>query len=239
MSLFSSEESERRSFSDVIKENRLSRIATDLEDQTLSQSVYNAIIGGVVLYGIIINYLICKYFDMSEMTNPIPLFIFYFIFCIAGTLIVNYSHNPLLSFLGYNMIVVPMGFVISVAVNIYAEIDPSIVTSAVFYTGVVTILVVLAAVIFPQFFSRLGSALLVGLTVALIFSLFSFIIKLSFLTYIFALIFALYIGYDFYRSQQYSYTIDNAIDSATDIYVDIMNLFIRLLSIIARAKSKD
>jgi len=223
------------SFSDKIKENRLARYTADLETKVISKYAYNSIIGGVVLYGLLINYFLCKYIDITSIGNPIGLLIGYVVFCIAGTLIVNYSSNPLLSFLGYNMIVVPMGLVVSLCVNVYAEIDPTIVTQAVFYTGVVTILMIMAAIIFPNFFSRIGTALLVGLVITLIFSIFSFIIHLSFLTYIFAAIFSLYIGYDFYRSQSYEYTVDNAIDSATDIYIDIINLFLRLLAIFARS----
>ncbi len=49
-------------------------------------------------------------------------------------------------------------------------------------------------------------------------------------------LFSLYIGYDIYRSQQFPMTVDNAVDSALDIYLDIANLFIRLLSIMGRRK---
>ena len=52
-------------------------------------------------------------------------------------------------------------------------------------------------------------------------------------------IFALYIGFDIYRSQQFEKTVDNAVDCALDIYLDIANLFIRLLSIIAKSKRRD
>ncbi len=44
----------------------------------------------------------------------------------------------------------------------------------------------------------------------------------------------MYIGYDIYRSQQYPKTLDNAVDSALDIYMDIANLFIRILSILGK-----
>ena len=49
-------------------------------------------------------------------------------------------------------------------------------------------------------------------------------------------LFSLYIGYDVYRSQQFVKTVDNAVDSALDIYLDIANLFIRLLEILGRRK---
>ena len=55
----------------------------------------------------------------------------------------------------------------------------------------------------------------------------------------FVIIFSLYIAHDFSVAQMYPKTIDNAVDSALDIYLDIINLFIRILSIIARSKNND
>ena len=49
-----------------------------------------------------------------------------------------------------------------------------------------------------------------------------------------AVIFALYIGYDWVKAQQYVHTLDNAVDSALDIYMDIINLFLRVLMILGR-----
>ena len=52
-------------------------------------------------------------------------------------------------------------------------------------------------------------------------------------------LFSLYIGYDIYRSQQYPKTLDNAVDSALDIYMDIANLFMRILSILGDSRSSN
>ena len=49
-------------------------------------------------------------------------------------------------------------------------------------------------------------------------------------------LFSLYIGYDIYRSQQFAKTVDNAVDCALDIYLDVANLFIRLLQILGHRK---
>jgi FtsH-binding integral membrane protein len=46
--------------------------------------------------------------------------------------------------------------------------------------------------------------------------------------------FCLYIGYDVHRSQQFAKTLDNAVDCALDIYLDIANLFLRLLRLLSR-----
>ena len=52
--------------------------------------------------------------------------------------------------------------------------------------------------------------------------------------WLFVILFSGYIGYDVARSQAFPKTLDNAVDSALDIYLDIINLFIRLLSILSR-----
>ena len=49
-------------------------------------------------------------------------------------------------------------------------------------------------------------------------------------------VFSLYIGYDVYRSQQFPKTVDNAVDCALDIYMDIANLFLRILQILGKRK---
>ena len=51
-------------------------------------------------------------------------------------------------------------------------------------------------------------------------------------------IFSLYIGYDYQRAQFYPPTVDNAVDCALDIYLDIINLFLDILRILARS-SRD
>ena len=51
-----------------------------------------------------------------------------------------------------------------------------------------------------------------------------------------AYIFSLYIGFDWSRAQVMSKTLDNAVDAAVQIYLDIINLFIRLLKIMGKKK---
>lgn len=53
-----------------------------------------------------------------------------------------------------------------------------------------------------------------------------------------AIIFSLYIGYDCWKSQKYVKTVDNAIDSAIDVYLDIINLFLEILTIMINFKNR-
>ncbi len=49
-----------------------------------------------------------------------------------------------------------------------------------------------------------------------------------------AIIFTLYIGHDWHVAQSYPKTLDNAIDSACDLYIDLVNLLLDVLNIIDR-----
>ena len=51
---------------------------------------------------------------------------------------------------------------------------------------------------------------------------------------LFVLIFSGYIGYDWARANRLPKTLDNAIDSAAALYLDIINLFLRLLRLMRR-----
>ncbi|HCA63484.1 MAG TPA: hypothetical protein DEP73_05025, partial [Pseudomonas sp.] len=48
------------------------------------------------------------------------------------------------------------------------------------------------------------------------------------------LIFCGYVGVDWGRANQIPKTLDNAIDSAAALYMDIINLFLRILRILGR-----
>jgi len=54
--------------------------------------------------------------------------------------------------------------------------------------------------------------------------------------WIVVLIFCGYIGYDWGRANNIPRTVDNAVDSAAELYMDIINLFLRILRILGRRK---
>ena len=205
----------------------------------VSTRVYNAVIVGVLLWGLLVNVLLCVFVgDAFRYVNPLVFLIAYFACCFGGISIARRSTNPFVSFLGYNMVVVPLGLVISASVYAYGGIDSKVVTDAFIYTMLITVGMAGAAVAMPELFSRLGGALigvLIGLIVAEVVLLL-FGVRQEITDWIAAGLFSLYIGYDLYRSQQFEKTVDNAVDCALDLYLDIANLFIRILSIMGRRR---
>jgi FtsH-binding integral membrane protein len=63
-----------------------------------------------------------------------------------------------------------------------------------------------------------------------------FLFKRSFtiVDWIAAGIFSLYIAYDYARAQLIPKTVDNAVDVCIALYLDVINLFIRIASIMSR-----
>jgi FtsH-binding integral membrane protein len=84
----------------------------------------------------------------------------------------------------------------------------------------------LLATIFPSLFEGLGVSLSISLTVGIIVS---FFVNSSQLDWIFVILFALYVGYDWTMAQEDEPKLSNAIMHAANLYLDIVNLFTRML----------
>ena len=204
----------------------------------ISKTAYNAIIGAVLLWGLLINYLLCwkvgPFYNLFPNMNPVVFLIGYVVLVLVGIGITVKAKNPLISFLGYNLVVIPFGIAIATIVESYGGISSNVVTQAFLYTLLTAIGILATVIVFPKAFEKIGSALgiaLLGLIIAEILMLI-FHVNQIWTSWLAAGLFSLYLGYDIYRSQQYPMTIKNAVASALDIYMDLANLFIRILEIL-------
>ena len=150
---------------------------------------------------------------------------------------VNNNDSALLSFLGYNLVLVPFGVVLGPMLNHY---HLNVIEEAFGLTAAVTFVMGLIGTLFPQFFSKLGAALLLSLFVLLMVRIAQMFIpalsNLGLIDYIAAGIFSLYIAYDMSRAHQVTKTFGNAILISVDLYLDIVNLFISILDIISSSE---
>lgn len=213
------------------------------EDTILDDRTYNMALGGSVMYGLILNIVICitlgSRLTVAVYKDPliaIYLFIGYIVCSIVGVMMSSKSKSPVISFIGYNLVAVPIGLVLSLTVNAYvASGAGDIVVQAIVYTAIISGCMIVLSIAFPNFFSGIGKLLLgclIGLIIAGLVSIFLFPGAYNIITWVGAVVFALYIGYDYWRAQQFPKTLDNAIDCSLDIYLDIINLFIRILRIL-------
>ncbi|MFZ3503659.1 Bax inhibitor-1 family protein [Vibrio harveyi] len=209
---------------------------TNNGEQEISSRLYNFTIGAVLCWGFWINWLMVGNIPVESIAaiNPWVFFIGYFASCFFGVYLFSKSSNPLVSFVGYNFVVVPFGLIINLVVSRY---DPSLVLSAIKVTGLVTGMMMLLGTIFPAFFQRIAGVLTIALVVVLVvefFQIFILGIHQEWIDWAVVILFCGYIGYDWGRANQIPKTMDNAVDSAAALYMDIINLFLRILRIMGR-----
>lgn len=214
------------------------RLDFRLSDSFVSEKTYNLIIGAMLLWGFGLNYLMVTLWSDAILSwfstvNPFVFLICYILCVIVGSLLIHKT-GSVGSFTGYTMIAAPIGILLCAYID---GISVDIVQSAVLVTAIVTLGFMILATIFPDTFLRMGRMLFYSLLflvvaellTALFFKRFPMIYE-----WLGVGLFSLYIGYDWSVANHRSLTVDNAIDSAAELYLDIINLFIRILSIMAR-----
>lgn len=217
------------------KEERLNSGMTD----AISSRKYNAIMCLTLMWGFLVNAVMVEYLSIPVMNLVVKMgglgfFLAYLGCAIVGILLSAKSSNPFISFLGYNLLVLPMGVVLCVLIP---GMPVQIVTKALLLTGIVTATMTLLGLVKPELFLGLGRTLFIALLVGIVAELvatFAFHYTGAAFDWLFVILFSGYIGYDVARSQAYPKTVDNAVDCALDIYLDIIYIFIRLLSLLSR-----
>lgn len=196
----------------------------------LNNKQYNIIIGLILLWGFAVNAIMCVFFQDVFLTwNTTTVLIGYFVAAIIGICMSTFSDNPIVSFMGYNLVVLPIGVVLSISVKDYYV---SSIVQAFILTTLITVLMIIISTIKPEIFESLGSTLFICLSGVIVLELIMMIIGVSatqWWDWVVALLFCGYIGYDWSKAQEKDRTLDNAVDSAVDLYLDIINLFVRLL----------
>lgn len=222
----------------VFSARKEERLNSGVGDQ-ISARRYNAVMLLTLLWGFLVNTVMVYYLAIPIMRlvsgiSPIWIFVGYFALAIAGIAISAKSTNPWISFLGYNLLVLPIGVILCL---ILPGIPVAIVTKALLLTGIVTATMTLLGLVAPNIFLGMGRTLFIALIVGILAELvatFLFHYTGTAFDWIFVVLFSAYIGYDVAKSQIYPKTVDNAVDCALDIYLDIINIFIRLLALLSR-----
>lgn len=217
------------------------RMQLNYGDEEISSTKYNMIIAGVLFYGFIVNcFMVTFCYDIAASIayNGIVFYLLYFVLVLAGSFMIHGSKNPVISFVGYNFIVLPLGIVLTVIINAYSSAGyQDIITTAFAITAIVTLAIMAISSVVPDFFLSMGRTLWITLLVTVIVELILMFLgaPLAILDYIVVALFCCYIGYDWARANRCAKTVDNAVDCASELYIDIINLFLRILRILSRA----
>lgn len=203
---------------------------------TISDRAFNLIMGVVLLYGFALNWYMVVNIPVESL-QAIPMWGFligYFVSCLLGVVLFQASDNPAVSFLGYNFIVVPIGLVLNL---VLVQYDTNLIVSAMQVTTMVTFGMIVLGTLFPSFFMGIGNILFWSLLLAIVAELimiFVFKVDLTIMDWIVAVIFCGYIGFDWAKAQEGPKTVDKAVDGAASLYLDIINLFLRILEIMSK-----
>lgn len=205
------------------------------ESTLLTTAKYNLIIGLVLCWGFLINWLIVTLIDPTVVLTAINgwiVLIIYTASCAYGYYLFISSTKPLTSFIGYNLIVLPLGFSISLAIY---DVAPELLFFALAIASFLTVLMMICGYLFPSLFQETIGVLALALVGAILIELFqTFILGISqeWIQWVLIALFCGYIGYDWGIANQAPKTFDNAIDSAAMLYIDIINLFLRIIKIL-------
>ncbi len=208
----------------------------------ITAQAYNAVIGGLLVWGFLLNYLMIVFLEgpilrLMGDTNPIVLLLLYLGLTIVGSFMIR-NESPVTSVIGFHLIAVPVGVIVCVALQSYG-LQSDTVRSAVLLTGIITAGFTVLGIAFPQFFLRLGRVLIAALIASIVVELVSSLIlkrHFEFMDWVIVAVFSLFIGYDWARANRCAKTVSNAVDLAANLYLDIINIFLRLLSILGRRR---
>lgn len=215
-------------------ENISTGVFTRVGKDEVSERGFFFILTLCLLWGLLLTALIAHTAVTLRFQPGIPAIIGLLVLPLAGTILAIQSSKPVLSFLGYNLIIIPWGFLLGPLLNRY---NPGLVRNAFILTAIITVQMGTLGFAFPKFFERIGFILLIGLFSLLIIRLaqsFCTFLNIGAIEYISAGIFSCYIGYDMYRSLEVPRTIDNAIDISIELYLDIVNLFLITIRILKK-----
>lgn len=203
---------------------------------TLSPVAYNVAIGLHLLLGLLVTFALAfrmpYVFPQMYSVHPIAFSIGFLVVGVLGGHIAA-KGNYLLSLIGYGLNILAFGTLLSFVVLLYPM---QYIFLAAVLTTVVVLTMTVAGVIFPNAFLSMGKTIFIAL-IGLVLAEFVTMLLGIFYPNIFAIIgifiFSLYVGYDWARGQQYPSTASYACFTALQLYMDIINIFIRILRLMA------
>lgn len=203
-------------------------------DDSMSRRGFYFALGCILTWGFFATHLVSQA-TATWQPNLVTFLFVGLVLPIIGICLSSFSSVAIISFIGFNLVVIPFGAILGPLLAHYELAQPGVVTRATLLTAMVTGLMGLSGLMFPQFYRNIGGALLMALLCLLGVRVLQLFVpnlqNVGFIDYAAAGLFALYIGYDMWRASEIPANLDNAVDVAVSLYLDIINLFLNLLKI--------
>jgi FtsH-binding integral membrane protein len=210
----------------------------------LSDNVYMFFLGLFVVGGLLGSAVMAGLTYDWEVANIWVYLAIGLVLPIIGIIVSFASNNWQISLMGYALVFLPLGAILGPFVALY---ELNVVVQVIIMTMIVsTVLWIVATFIPPitqNWYGYIIGLLLIliagDLTRAFMPSFGIQPVALEWWAWVGAILFSGLIIYDVNKAMQRPKTLDNAVDSSVGIYLDIINLFIRLLEIYAKAKGSS
>lgn len=207
----------------------------------LSRRAYNLIMGGLVVLGFLVIGACAALastpgFLLAIYQNYFAVMLGSVAASIAGIVVLHLGMRREgfgMALAGYALVIASIGFTTGLILPMY---DLPSIANAFVGTALIASLFTLLGAAYPAFFARVQGIAMTALLALIVVSLVgSFMgIAMGWLDYAVILVFCGFIGYDTYRAQQCEATVKMAVFNAVQIWLDLVNVFIRILSIVGR-----
>lgn len=210
------------------------------EVETIGRGTFNLLYMFFTLLGLGFTSVVAR--ACLELKPSIWLVLGVLVVGIAGTMIALRSTNWIVSLFGFALLAGPFGALMGPTVNLYT--DASVLRIVYVTGGLVTGLGIIGFV-YPKSLESWGAWLFGGLLILLIGQfglLFAAMAGVDIGTaltvwdWIGVGLFSAYVIYDVNQAQRVPATVDNAVDCALALYLDVINLFLRLLRLLGEKK---
>lgn len=203
------------------------------EDEISTES-YNAFLGGLFIYGLLLNAFICAGFeDKVTHCSPVLLLAIYLACLFLGKKISVLSNSPLLTFLGYSLVTAPLGVIIAAILHGMGSDVREIIVQTVLITAGILACVTIISVVKPEWFLDYGmtALALAGSMVTTELVILAFGLSQSGPAWAIAFLLGIRITNHYRKAQTFQKTLSNAVNGALDVYLDLINIFVLIAQI--------
>lgn len=206
----------------------------------LSRRTYHFLTGAIVAASLLViglEYTYCLNHPWTIESLNLALVVACYVVPFAGIIVMALAGREHLGLMvvGYCMVTLTLGFLMAIVLTGYTAAS---IQRAILITAIIAISFATLGFAWPQLFRRIFPICMIALGIMIIIELVMMFLGIpsSWNDWVVIVIFCGLIGYDFYQAATDEPTVDNAIWYACEIYLDLINIFLRVLNITGRSR---
>lgn len=206
----------------------------------LSRRAYHFLTGAIVAASLMIiglEYTYCLSNPWTIESLNLAFVIACYVVPFAGIIIMALAGREHLGLMvvGYCMVTLTLGFLMAIVLTEYTAAS---IQRAILITAIIAISFATLGFAWPQLFRRIFPICVAALGIMIIIEIVMMFLSIpsGWNDWVVIVIFCGLIGYDFYQAATDEPTVENAIWYACEIYLDLINIFLRVLNITGHSR---